>query len=374
MKNVKFKLKQFGLYTTIIVATLVAAESIARIIDWKPQTFDGSAGDGLGPLRYYHSPTGLGDLVPNQNGLWVIWFHRPYNVQTDSVGFRDIEEPDNKLFQILAVGDSQTFGPYLANEDTWPAWTQVYLGQYYDSKEPRVRVFNAGIAGYTILDELSYFREKGIKLKPRLVVLAAFENDIDDLRKEKNGVVQRPRDDARSRAFIRLKALVRSSALFSVAQQIRTHIELAAAGVDILRGESNVSRPNQIADNKAQFVERYQALFRETVSLLKAHQIPLAVVFIPAVDDVARHAPSEVEPVVRDLTTETNTPYLDLTPTLRNQPDAPERLYLVQKINNTFIGNGHLSREGHAVIARAVADWLVANKLVPPNPSNLNSK
>jgi hypothetical protein len=63
MKNVKFKLKQFGLYTTIIVATLVAAESIARIIDWKPQTFDGSAGDGLGPLRYYHSPTGFIDPI-----------------------------------------------------------------------------------------------------------------------------------------------------------------------------------------------------------------------------------------------------------------------------------------------------------------------
>ena len=60
-----------------------------------------------GPLRYYHSPSGLGDLVPNQNGLWVILFHRPYNVQTNSVGFRNTEEPSASAFQILAVGDSR---------------------------------------------------------------------------------------------------------------------------------------------------------------------------------------------------------------------------------------------------------------------------
>jgi len=371
---VKFKFRQLALYTAIIVGTVVAAESLARIIDWKPQAFDGSAGDGMGPLRYYHSPTGLGDLVPKQNGLWVIWFHRPYNVQTDSVGFRNTEEPDHKLFQILAVGDSQTFGAYLANEDAWPAWTEVYLGQYYAAKNPVARVFNAGIAGYTILDELSYLREKGIRFRPNLVVLAAFENDIDDLRKEKNGVVQRPRNDVQSRASIRLKALVRSSALFSIAERLRSHIDLAAAGVDIFRGEPNVSRPSPVIGAKAAFIDRYKILFRETVSLLKAHHIPLAVIFIPAVDDVAGQAPSEVEPVVRELTAETKTPYLDLTPMMKSQPDAPERLYLVQQVNGTFVGNGHLSREGHAVIGRVLTDWLVANKLVPEKVSNLSFK
>src|SRR5262249_50000152 len=176
---------------------MIGAESLARIWDWQPRAWDGSAGDGIGPLRYYPSPHGLGDLVPNQDGLWVTWFHRPYSVQTNSFGFRNTQEPSDKAFQILAVGDSQTFGPFLANEDTWPAWSEAYLRERYSNAE-RIRVFNAGIAGYTILDELAYLREKGIHLKPKLVVLGVFENDISDLRKEKNGVVQRPHNDTQS--------------------------------------------------------------------------------------------------------------------------------------------------------------------------------
>jgi hypothetical protein len=42
-----------------------------------------------------------------------------------------------------------------------------------------------------------------------------------------------------------------------------------------------------------------------------------------------------------------------------------ERLYLVQKKNNDFVGNGHMSRAGNAVVARALVDSLISNKLAP---------
>jgi hypothetical protein len=53
---------------------------------------------------------------PGAKRLVGYYVHRPYNVQTNSVGFRNTEEPSASAFQMLAVGDSQTFGPYLANE------------------------------------------------------------------------------------------------------------------------------------------------------------------------------------------------------------------------------------------------------------------
>jgi lysophospholipase L1-like esterase len=365
-RDLKVLFRQAAVYLAIIVATVVGAESLARIFDWQPRAWDGSAGDGMGALRYYHSPSGLGDLVPNQNGLWVIMFHRPYNVQTNSVGFRNTEEPSASAFQILAVGDSQTFGPYLANEDTWPAWSEAYLAEHYHNAAS-VRVFNAGIAGYTILDELAYLREKGIHLKPNLVILGVVENDINDLRKEKNGVVQRPHDDVQSQAIIWLKALVRDSALFSVAERIKSRMQLAAAGVDIRRGEPNATRPALgLPDDHDKLARRYGELFHETVGLLKSQGIPLAVIFLPTADNVARAAPSETEPTIRALTAETATPYLDLTPVIRAQTDAPERLYLLQQKNGALTGNSHMSREGHAVVGRALVEWLIANKLVPP--------
>jgi hypothetical protein len=72
-----------------------------------------------------------------------------------------------------------------------------------------------------------------------------------------------------------------------------------------------------------------------------------------------------MEPIIRALTTETGTPYLDLTEAVQAEQDAPERLYLLQRRNGVLTGNPHMSREGHAVIGRALTDWLIANKLVP---------
>jgi lysophospholipase L1-like esterase len=356
---------KFTLYAAIIVATVIAAESLARVWDW--QVPFARVADGIGSMRYLHSSSGLGDLVPNQDGVWIGWLHRPYHVQTNSVGLRNTEEPSDDAFQILAVGDSTTFGIYLANDDTWPAWSESGLRQHYGNAR-RVSVFNAGIIGYTILDELGYLREKGIYLKPGLVVLGVFENDLSDLRREKNGIVQRPHDGIKARALIWLKALARSSALFNVAEEVKDWMQLAAAGVDIRRGESNATRrppPWEVPpDQKDALVKRYKELFREVTALLRSHDIPLVVVFIPDINKFA--ASSEMEPIIREVTTETGTPYLDLTPSVQVVQDAPERLYLQQRRNGVLTGNAHMSREGHAVIAQALVDWLIANEFVPP--------
>src|SRR5262245_22318541 len=110
-----------------MLATLLGVELLARIYDWRPRSGDFAVGDNLGLSRSGYSPTGFGDLVPGQDGHWSTWFHRPYRVQTNSVGLRNTEEPSEGAFRILAVGDSQTFGVFLSNEDTWPAWTEYYL-------------------------------------------------------------------------------------------------------------------------------------------------------------------------------------------------------------------------------------------------------
>jgi hypothetical protein len=72
-----------------------------------------------------------------------------------------------------------------------------------------------------------------------------------------------------------------------------------------------------------------------------------------------------MEPVIRAATAANGTPYLDLTPTLRGERDPVTRLYLLQRgPGGELKGDGHLSREGNAVIGRAVAEWLTARGLV----------
>ena len=119
-------------------------------------------------------------------------------------------------------------------------------------------------------------------------------------------------------------------------------------------------------DQKDALVKRYSELFREMTSVLRSHGIPLVVIFIPSAHKVASSASPEMEPIIRALTTETGTPYLDLTAAVQAEQDAPERLYLLQRRNGVLTGNPHMSREGHAIVARALVDWLITNDFVPP--------
>ncbi len=361
--------KTVATYAAIIVTTLAGGEILARTYDWVPPVREAAVGDQLGPLRYNHSQIGFGDLVPNQDGHWITWFHRPYHVQTNSVGLRNSEEPSERAFRILAIGDSQTYGPYLANEDTWPGWLDNALRR---GKPDSVQVFNAGVAGYTIIDELALLREKGVAFKPNLVILAVYDNDLDDLRRENNGTVQRPTRKRPTGFETDLENFLgRNSALVGLADHLKNRMQFVGAGVDVRRGESRAAPPPAaqaptVPAPPHPMAARYGELFGQTVALLKASSIPLAVIFIPPPGALDGSQVSEMEPVIRALAIQSGTPYFDLTETMGAETDGPTRLYLLQRdpAGNQLTGNGHLSREGNAVIGARVAKWLAAAGLL----------
>ena len=354
-----------AVYTAIIVSTLASAEALSRLYAWEPpRSLEPMSNDGLGLSRYLYSPVGSGDLVPRQDGHWIIWYHRPYHVQTNSLGLRNVEEPRGNAVRVLAIGDSQTFGPYLANEDTWPAWLENHLR--LKDKQRDIQVFNAGVSGYSISDELAYLRDKGVAFQPSLVVLAAFENDVLDLR---HGDTIRIRQSA-STSMSLFRRFSQYSALMNVAYEIKTRLQFTLAGVDIRRGEGSRQAPSQGCDTAQPqddpLQRRYGELFRETAALLRGRNIRFAVVYIPTAETVERTSTATVEPLVRSLAQETGTPYLNLTSAMQDEKDASSRLYLVQRDpqNDMLSGNGHLSREGNADVGRAIGEWLASEGLV----------
>jgi hypothetical protein len=75
--------------------------------------------------------------------------------------------------------------------------------------------------------------------------------------------------------------------------------------------------------------------------------------------------PSVMEPVVRAATAARGTPYLDMTPAFQAHHDPVSRLYLLQRsASGRLSGDGHVSREGSAVIGQTVAEWLARIGLV----------
>jgi lysophospholipase L1-like esterase len=103
-----------------------------------------------------------------------------YGVEINSLGLRGPEiarTPPPGTTRVLAVGDSQTFGFYLENDQTWPARLEARLRA--DGSE--VEVVNAGVGGWSIDSETLFLIERGLALQPQVVLLGYCGNDIADL-------------------------------------------------------------------------------------------------------------------------------------------------------------------------------------------------
>lgn len=349
----------------VVGATVVAMELGARVWMWSPTSAPGRpVGDRLGNTRYAFAPDVPGDLVPNQDGHWIIWWRRPYNVVTNSLGFRSNEEPRPGHKQIVVLGDSQTFGPYLANDDTWPQWVQSELRR--SGALGPVQIQNGAVSGYTISDELAWLREKGIVLKPDLIVLGVFENDIHDYRRVLTGRGQRPGSSGERPTLRAAVDWLRGSfaahlALYDVAAQVRNILEMRAANVDILRGEGDAAlvKPDLGAEF-ARFAAAYEADFRRFVTLTREAGIELAVVSIPSSNVLTEGIRAEVAPLVARLCAELGVPFLDAKDEFAAHPDPAQSHYLLNwsAETNSYTGNGHLSRFGSLTLGKRVAEWL----------------
>jgi hypothetical protein len=127
----------------------------------------------LAPQESYHYDSRVGHrLVPGQRS-----YTHSFPVATNSQGLRDREFsvlPERGVVRILCLGDSLTFGDGVAVEDTYPKQLEAVLSQEGNA---RYEVINAGVPSYDTWQEVVYFEEWGIRLKPNIVVMGFYAND-----------------------------------------------------------------------------------------------------------------------------------------------------------------------------------------------------
>jgi lysophospholipase L1-like esterase len=100
-------------------------------------------------------------------------------VRTDSLALRASTPPPAapETLRVLADGGSTTFDVGVsANDSTWPA----RLAHLLSTPARHVRVYNAGVPGYFVLDNLIRFERELHRLRPHLVVLLQGHNDLYD--------------------------------------------------------------------------------------------------------------------------------------------------------------------------------------------------
>ncbi len=93
----------------------------------------------------------------------------------NSLGLNDIErrvekEPGSR--RILVLGDSFMYGQGVERDESLPRRLDLLL--------PDVEVINAGIPGYGLEQEYLYFKDRGHRFEPDLVLVGFFMNDVQD--------------------------------------------------------------------------------------------------------------------------------------------------------------------------------------------------
>lgn len=100
-----------------------------------------------------------------------------YSYHINSMGFRGEEKVIlNDTWKALFLGDGYAFGTGLSNEQDVASQLALMLRKDYPGRS--TAVLNAGMPGYTITDELSYLREKGVAIGPHLVIVIVTPDDV----------------------------------------------------------------------------------------------------------------------------------------------------------------------------------------------------
>jgi lysophospholipase L1-like esterase len=130
------------------------------------------------PLAYLYDPEIRYVLAPNQQG----WIDEGL-VTVNAQGFRSrtptaLPKPEGR-FRIVTLGDSVAIGMGVADDETFSAQMERLLRQRFPGRD--LEVVNLGVPGYDTRQEVGLLRRHAAQLKPDLVLVGFYSNDVPDV-------------------------------------------------------------------------------------------------------------------------------------------------------------------------------------------------
>lgn len=337
---------------------------------------------------YGYDPDLLGDFLPAKRHIALHpppADHTPYRFDTNQQGLRAdqdyaIPKPAG-IRRILMLGDSFTFGPFVDNHQLASAQLQTLLNRATTADS--LEVINAAMSGWTLIDQLEYLREKGLRLQPDLVAVAFYINDVREFHPFFRATLSRQAYQRQGQApLFKIQLLLRRySATYYLLRDIKDHFDIAAAVATVADTAKRDYRP---------FWPAYLEHIDTLNVLLQELQIPLLFVLIPessyptepdwrsqnaaAVDSLvlrlenANRAEGNrllnsnaLLPLLRIALTQRGIAYVDLL-------DQFARLESASSLHDFYLWpqDHHLSPRGHRFTAEAVAAYLLRHPLLAP--------
>jgi lysophospholipase L1-like esterase len=316
-----------ALLAAAVLAGLVLAEIAVRALGVAPE----AAFIQRGRYRLSANPRIGYEPVPHLEHRGTGMEFWDWRGRSNSLGFRDAERtPDRPsgVVRVLVLGDSIAAGLKIDDDRSiFPAVLERLLGERGVAAE----VLNFGVSGYNTQQEVETLKEKGLRFRPDVVVLAYCLNDSetresDILRVLRAQAAGRDRPDlARLAPWLARSALVRFVRYRVLAPR---------------------EEPGRFDDLVRDRVEEY---LHELGRLARGTGFRAMVAVFPLFGDLARYPHGAYHDTLRGIAADAGLDYLDLLPAFRD----------CERRGPVALDPLHPSVLGHECAARALAEAIL---------------
>jgi len=265
---------------------------------------------------------------PNFTGSFF-GIYKNISITINSDGFRDYEhESNNNSARILAIGDSVTFGPAVAQEKIFTKYLETTL----NDRGVNAEIFNMGVDGYDAYqEEILAMREAGI-YHPKIILINFVLNDIKPFNKE---------NDVLAKVGYPKCALCRAAAFYLTLYLIPKY------------NTAYFSYTYNLWKSEA--FDQLKIQIRELNEFCKSENITLAYAIFPYTDQFnsSYEEPFLPQQLLEDELSKDGIPYVDLRDVLENCSSC----YLTGD-------SVHLNERGSRAIAEKISSFLEENNLI----------
>ncbi len=261
----------------------------------------------------------------------------------------------------VALGDSFTFGIGVEAEEAWPEQLSKQIGK---------NIVNLGVMGYSPPQYTIILGKYGIRLAPKLILYAVYQNDLRDsdcfaLWRREGGLFQCAARQTPSASY----------KWFLARNLILYHLYRQLSEPEPVRGEYHTDTRvvvseemlsiTQTASSREGRVPAQQAIL-EAKAIADRQGAAFVLVLIPSKEQShwpllketlahpSRYDIDGINRTVLDFCGNSGLRCLDLTPVFREATAAGNQLY--------YRVNAHFNAEGHRLAARTIYDYLINNR------------
>lgn len=286
-------------------------------------------------------------------GLWP-WSRQAYT-PLNSLGFPDDEFPTvqdpKECSHVVFAGDSFIFGDGVDRDSNAASIVRRHLAAR--PTRPCLRVFNIAERGTTIDRQMARILATLDRLRPDVVILTQYQNDLTDLKAPGAILGPPPPDGARGgrvpvpRAAFNIST-VKLLAYHSTAFMIERGIRRDQLSVwSVMADSSRRGEARQLKNT-------YARLFAGLVDTLQRRGVAFGVIMIPSkLDVLASRFPEESFFI--ELAERHGVPYLRTFPVF----DTRRRPYAF------LMYDGHLNEHGNRLLAENILQWMWRSEPAP---------